>query len=722
MRKLSKLLSFVAIIFILTSSIGLLSGCSDTKSRIPNPTSEFYVNDFAGIFSTSQKDAMLEKAEAFADSTDGIQVVVTTVKTLDGMSIEDYAKDMYNLYGIGKDDKGALILLSTKEREIRIEVGYGLEHIINDAKAGNLIDSIIDDLRNNRFAVGLVKLQANTIDEINSNYVPVTRTVEQESVSPVTTSKETTNTADQSKQVRNETAEKTTETPQNKQVTANEEKDDNKVLILSILSLLLVIIPVQICFILKNRNLKHQYESTNESYLKAVNDRNTINATNSELNSQISDLKNANSQQASQITALSSEKDHLESKVTILGDRIASLEAELEKFKAKSNRLSTSNDQFMKKLILLDKVYPNMDEDIKKYFAREFDTKYSALQTAKASSHSIDKFKDCMNAYKKLSDDVKAFVTVDMPTIRALHEESCTLKNKEDAEAFNQQVRNSINSVSKGTEKMLSDLRMLKASYDNLSSHVRRFVDSSLVDRLDTLISEGEEEKRKREEAERIQHQHEADTFVQLVKAKIGSVTTGTEEMLEGLRILKREYDCLSAPVRSFVDSSVINRLERLISDGEEEKRKREQREKEERENQKAADDFMWLVNRRIGSAYSGSEHMLSDLEDLKSKYKRLSSPVKALIDSSIIRRIDNLISEAEEDRDRRIRREEEERRRRREQEDEERRRRSLSSGSTFGSYHSSSSSRSGSSSHSSHHSSSGFGGRSGGGGASRKF
>ncbi|MCR5185667.1 MAG: TPM domain-containing protein [Clostridia bacterium] len=720
MRKLSKLLSFVAIIFILTSSIGLLSGCSDTKSRIPKPTSEFYVNDFAGIFSTSQKDTMLDRAEAFADSTDGIQVVVTTVKTLDGMSVEDYAKDMYNLYGIGKDDKGALILLSTKEREIRIEVGYGLEHIINDAKAGNLIDSIIDDLRNNRFAVGLVKLQANTIDEINSNYVPVTRMVEQESVSPVTASKETTNTVDQSKQVRNETAERTAETPQNKQVTANEEKDSNKELILSILSLLLVIIPVLIYFILKNRNLKRQYESTNKSYLKAVNDQNTINAANSELNSQISDLKNANSQQVSQITALSSEKDYLESKVTILENRIVSLEAELEKFKAKSSRLSTSNDQFMKKLILLDKVYPNMDEDIKKYYAREFDTKYSALQTTKASSHSIEKFKDCMNAYKKLSDDVKAFVTVDMPTIRVLHEESCTLKNKEDAGAFNQQVRNSINSVSKGTEKMLSDLRMLKASYNNLSSHVRRFVDSSLVDRLDTLISEGEEEKRKREEAERIQHQHEADTFVQLVKAKIGSVTTGTEEMLEGLRILKRKYDCLSAPVKSFVDSSVIKRLERLISDGEEEKRKRKQREKEESENQKDADDFKWLVNRKIGSAYSGSEHMLSDLEDLKSKYNRLSSPVKALIDSSIIRRIDNLISEAEDDKRRRIRREEDEQRRRREREDEERR--SLSNGSTFGSYHSSSSSRSGSSSHSSHHSSSGFGGRSGGGGASRKF
>lgn len=76
---------------------------------------------------------------------------------------------MYNQYKIGKEDKGLLILLSVDDRDIRIEVGAGLEEYINDAKAGRLMDTYaIPKLKEDKFSEGLIQLQEGTIKEINA--------------------------------------------------------------------------------------------------------------------------------------------------------------------------------------------------------------------------------------------------------------------------------------------------------------------------------------------------------------------------------------------------------------------------------------------------------------------------------------------------------------------------------------------------------------------------
>lgn len=112
-------------------------------SDIPSPTREFYVNDFAGILSDDTEQFIIQKSTSLADASDA-QVVVATIESLDGDSIEDYANSMFRKYGIGseEDDNGVLILLSVDDREVRIEVGYGLEGAINDAKAGRVIREI----------------------------------------------------------------------------------------------------------------------------------------------------------------------------------------------------------------------------------------------------------------------------------------------------------------------------------------------------------------------------------------------------------------------------------------------------------------------------------------------------------------------------------------------------------------------------------------------------
>ena len=138
-------------------------------TNIPTATSDFYVNDFANVFTQEQNKQLMTNAVNLANEHNGIQVVVTTVKSLEGASIEEYAYKMYNQYGIGKEDMGLLILLATEDRQIRVEVGRGMEGYINDAKAGRFIDEYaIPYLRENKFDRGLINLQQALISEINS--------------------------------------------------------------------------------------------------------------------------------------------------------------------------------------------------------------------------------------------------------------------------------------------------------------------------------------------------------------------------------------------------------------------------------------------------------------------------------------------------------------------------------------------------------------------------
>jgi len=106
------------------------------------PQPQGYVSDFAGLLSASGKNR-LETQLSSVEKETGAEIAVVTVKSLDGMSIEDYASRLFEKWGIGKKDKdnGVLFLTASDERKVRIEVGYGLEAIITDARAGRILDN-----------------------------------------------------------------------------------------------------------------------------------------------------------------------------------------------------------------------------------------------------------------------------------------------------------------------------------------------------------------------------------------------------------------------------------------------------------------------------------------------------------------------------------------------------------------------------------------------------
>jgi len=103
-----------------------------------------YVNDFAEILDSASRHD-LESLITGIEKNTGAEIAVVTIDTLEGITIEEYAVELFEKWGIGKadEDNGLLILVSLMDRKVRIEVGYGLEGIITDLEAGRIIDEII---------------------------------------------------------------------------------------------------------------------------------------------------------------------------------------------------------------------------------------------------------------------------------------------------------------------------------------------------------------------------------------------------------------------------------------------------------------------------------------------------------------------------------------------------------------------------------------------------
>ncbi len=132
------------------------ASAEDIKSIHP----EGYVTDLAGVIGTNKK-ASLEALCTELEQKTGAQLAVVTVRSLDGESVETYAVDLFKQLGIGakKDNRGVLLLLAPNDRKYRIEVGYGLEPVINDARAGDAGRAMVPFLRQGDYG-GAVEIGA----------------------------------------------------------------------------------------------------------------------------------------------------------------------------------------------------------------------------------------------------------------------------------------------------------------------------------------------------------------------------------------------------------------------------------------------------------------------------------------------------------------------------------------------------------------------------------
>jgi uncharacterized protein len=150
MTYLSRWLAVVLLIF--APSVVLTA---ESVNTLPAPTG--YVNDFAGVLSPSVK-TNIENLCTQVDIQAHAQIAVVTIKTLDNdQPIDEFATALEEKWKVGKKgtDRGVLMIVVMNPRKYRIEVGYGLEGILNDAKVGDIGRTMVPSLSQGDYNTGI---------------------------------------------------------------------------------------------------------------------------------------------------------------------------------------------------------------------------------------------------------------------------------------------------------------------------------------------------------------------------------------------------------------------------------------------------------------------------------------------------------------------------------------------------------------------------------------
>lgn len=122
------------------------------------PSLKGRVNDLANLIQPSIA-RQLTSTLAQLEQTDATQVVVLTIPSLEGDSLEDFSIRVVEQWKIGQNDldNGVLLLVAKNDRKIRIEVGYGLEGKLTDLMAGRIIANVITpQFKLGRFDQGII--------------------------------------------------------------------------------------------------------------------------------------------------------------------------------------------------------------------------------------------------------------------------------------------------------------------------------------------------------------------------------------------------------------------------------------------------------------------------------------------------------------------------------------------------------------------------------------
>lgn len=538
------LLTLFVLIFIVQFSISV------SAITIPSATGDFYVNDFAGVFTEDEKNRLTENAIALSNEHDGIQVVVTTVTSLDGATVEEFAFSMYNKYEIGKDDMGILILLSTGDRQIRVEVGKAMEAYINDSKAGKFIDNYaIPYLKDNKFNEGLISLQEALISEI-TNCVKVDN-IETQIINTENTSFGT-------------------------------RKYNNLKIIFTLFSILSAIIfVIQTIIIFKLKTCKDTIQDDLTKSNKDLKDASNI------AQKYYRELSSLRKEYEEKLRNSLSEKDKMElqyeNALINIGDKVTKLNSSITDLES---NLSALQDRYSRAI----KLHPNLETEIEdminqekleydKACAKEVEILLKEFIDSSASKDIVSKVHYALSKYAALENEQKAHITIDVSKIHDLHDASCKLKveyekemqdeaDKKQADVVRKYISNTLADISTVTASDFDLLKSLKSRYDEMSPGAKLHFDNTVIKKLRTLLERSKHD---------LSIKTQVETAENTITSAIRYISVGREDDLDNLCNVKQIYEKLPNEARNRFEPSIINMLNRLIDDAERDKRRNEE-------------------------------------------------------------------------------------------------------------------------------------------------
>jgi uncharacterized protein len=149
-----------ALVFLIAAALAGCGGPAPAAVRpecahVPALTGR--VVDRANLL-TPANEAKLTGELAGLERRTSDQLVVVTLPSLDGRPIEEVGLDLGRCWGVGQKglDNGVLLIVARADRKVRIEVGTGLENLLKDEVAGQIIrENLVPAFRENRFDDGV---------------------------------------------------------------------------------------------------------------------------------------------------------------------------------------------------------------------------------------------------------------------------------------------------------------------------------------------------------------------------------------------------------------------------------------------------------------------------------------------------------------------------------------------------------------------------------------
>ena len=606
MKRTSNLWRTILAIAFLLMTVSLTAfGSNRYNVEVERQTDEFYVNDFANLFTEKDKQVMMENAVKLAEEYDGIQVVVSTVNSLNGNQIEEYAYSMYEQYGIGKDSMGILILLSVEDRQVKIETGKTMQAYITDSKSGQLLDNYgMQYFKEDRFAEGLKSVQEAVIAEIR-NVVPI----------DWSSTNETSNVTEVPDAVAPTTGDEVNNGQQNKW----------QYMLFGYLFVLVFVIPIVLNII----QLVRYWKKYNE-FKTQVNE---LEEDNGKLSEENSKLKERNNNGAKKIQEL--EKSCLSLKECVEAFREDNSKLEMAN-KTLAERLASTNEFYSR----VRRLHPELDfeKEVKKMLeaeamaeARVIDQKLNSVLGMPADKDNVEVFEDAIKAYdnaetkaqqynistfskstfnpKDAKIKAQQYVKADVAKVRVLYQESVKLREayeKEQQElrdkaeaqkAYNEMIKVYHNNQ-KGTYEEYDALHKAYSLYEELTYAQKEFFpDDKMLREYEIVLRKAQEDKR---------NYNAARNAEAAAKQTIGHIhSSADEDDRDKISKAFRYYNNLSMAQRAYFSAELLNQMRKFKNEADDDHARRERRREEERQRE----HIIYSSHHNSSSGFSGGSH-----------------------------------------------------------------------------------------------------------------
>lgn len=612
-----------ALVCVLLIVMSLLTACgtpgTTIKSRydldVVDHTSNFYVNDFADLFTDAQEKELMDKADAFCEEYSGIQVVITTVDYLNDavvgyeyavrdqngnliedagdtapkeepkFTIEEITYSMYKEYGIGQDDMGILILFAAEDGEVRIETGRQMQVYITDSISGRLLDDYgMDYFYEGQYAEGLISVQTATIEKIKetvpADWYAASQTEKEEN-------KET--------EPENETVVGNvlgdTNKPAGVDQAEPEGKDPSGGILWGLFGSIGAAFAAIFAFIrqkLKGDSDKKMLEQEKADQIQSVKDG--YEATLRE------------KEQEYQRSLDTARRNH-EREMRQKNNQISTLEGNLRSAQAQVGTLTEQLAKLTDTFERAQKLHPESDFEAEvaemivneyKAEARQIDEQLVKVFKTQATKDNAHVYHDAMGLIDSADDNVRKYISSDRAQLQLLYSESIRLKeeyerqqqeirDKAAAQNAYERIKGMYNGNQRGDHNSYKSLHSALAIFLGLSAAQRAFFpDNDMISRLKRVHGEAESDYNDYTAAKN------AESSVESI---IGYMGTADEDDRSKLDRAMGYYRNLSSSERVYFSDAILSKLKRLIQQAEEdhtrqERRRREERERREREEQ----------------------------------------------------------------------------------------------------------------------------------------